>query len=266
MELQEELRGYVVTEDIQSLAQHLKNEDVLATQLNHKYKNDQTLLQWAVKNNRIESTKYLLTLGADRTLLDKYGLTPRELALNLGHRACATLLQLPPPPILDLRIINASSTSISLEWSDPTLPSTHYASILNYHIECYALQLNHKQIRSTTHTTYEFNQLLPAGEYLFRIWCESIAGWSPVSPSVCFFTSPAVPSAPPPIELHKVTTNGIYITWHASLYTYGSAIDDYELELMQTGAATQVWIRHFKQKGIKRDRFHTLLSLFILLY
>ncbi len=88
------IRSVIVQQDIETLEKLL----LQCPLLNAKYRDDHSFLHWAVKNNKVESIRFLLKAGADRYIEDSYGLTPYRLALNMKHSDCAEVLRLPPPP------------------------------------------------------------------------------------------------------------------------------------------------------------------------
>ncbi len=90
---------------------------------------------------------------------------------------------------------------------------------------------------TSTTPQYEFNNLLPANEYIFQIWSESTAGWSNSSPILCFITAPEVPAQPDTVELLKITPNGLVIRWHSAEYDNGAVIDCYEIEVSFANAS-----------------------------
>ena len=43
---------------------------------------------------------------------------------------------------------------------------------------------------------------------------------------------PACPAEPPPVEMLRLSTNAVYLTWHPPAHDNGAKIDLYQLELI----------------------------------
>lgn len=77
-----------------------------------------------------------------------------------------------------------------------------------------------------------FTNLLPDVVYVIRAKCFSLAGWSDFCKPIRPITVSYVPDIPDPLEICKVTTNGVLLQWHPPLRTNGRKVDYYQLEVI----------------------------------
>jgi ankyrin repeat protein len=67
-------------------------------------KKAQTALHFAAQSGRSEICRLLLEKGADRTLANKKGQLPFQLAAAYGYVECREVLKHPPTPILHITV------------------------------------------------------------------------------------------------------------------------------------------------------------------
>lgn len=95
--------------------------------------------------------------------------------------------------------------------------------------------VDHKHGYGQNLTTKErslvISNLKPSSGHGFVILSHSVAGWSVQSEKLIHFTLPAAPTAPPAVDLLKVTKNGVLVAWHPPENDNGGLINMYKLEM-----------------------------------
>jgi hypothetical protein len=89
-------------------------------------------------------------------------------------------------------------------------------------------------------TTVIFSNLTPATAYRIRGKCRSLSGWSHLSTPVVQQTLAYVPDPPDPVDICKISTNGLLLSWRAPRTDNGQAIDYYQIELMDAKMAEPI--------------------------
>eukprot|EP01038_Epipyxis_sp_PR26KG_P006935 gene6935-9489_t len=92
---------------------------------------------------------------------------------------------------------------------------------------------NHYQLQ------YQVLGLMPNMQYSFKVRCRSKSGWSDFSKLSKGWTLPSRPSAPPPVEIIKISVNGLLTTFYPSDRMNGSEIDHYQLEVVDYNLSIQ---------------------------
>ena len=85
-----------------------------------------------------------------------------------------------------------------------------------------------------------FTNLLPDVVYIIRAKCFSLAGWSDFCKPIQPVTVSYVPDIPDPLQICKVTTNGVLLQWHPPLRTNGRKVDHYQLEVIDARSTGSV--------------------------
>ena len=150
---------------------------------------------------------------------------------------------------------------IGVTWDPPTQNLVHHSPILEYNIDCWPVdpdlprdyvteksiltENSNKisEIRMSANGTGDFTEktpafvhfvgLIPSKEYNIRVKSRSLAGWSRYCRPVTFSTKPHVPDQPDPVEIIKVSTNGLLLHWHPPLRSNGFPVEFYQLELVE---------------------------------
>jgi hypothetical protein len=127
--------------------------------------------------------------------------------------------------------------TIQVEWRPPTLHREHHAAIQDYAVALCPEQAVFEDFANarmyyTADLTMIIDNLLPSEKYKLRVRCRSASGWSDWSTWVFAQTLCAVPEAPLPVEIVKVSINGLLLRWEAPARDNGHVIDHYELEIM----------------------------------
>jgi hypothetical protein len=86
-----------------------------------------------------------------------------------------------------------------------------------------------KTLTSLLHYTYR--DLYPSCQYRFRIRCRSASGWSEFNSWIFGKTLAHRAEAPLPLEVRKISVNGMVFTWFPPKRDNGFPIDFYQLEL-----------------------------------
>lgn len=202
-------------------------------------KKGQTCLHFAAMSGRSEIIKVLLDSGADRNLLNHNGLAAYEVANDQGHIEAREILKQVPTPIQVSSVSDATCTSISLTWDPPILDHKIYAKVVEYMVEWQPLGVatevghgNRFYVGNQLH--FKMINLLPATGHSFFIYSKSLAGWSLPSSKITYFTLPDRPTPPPPVEIHKITTNGILFACLPPFRENGSSVIYYEVEVIDS--------------------------------
>lgn len=195
-----------------------------------------TALHFAAASGRSEIATLLINYQADRTIPNHRGVLPFEIAKEQGYQECCALLKYPPPEIQHASIVDCTHTSITVEWTPPILKERLHSKILNYIVEWVPLdqaKYGHGQQFETTETTFTVNNLHPASGHSFVFYSRSISGVSKLSTCMTIhFTLCTVPDQPPPVELLKVTKNGMLLNWHDPESDNGANLLLWELEVV----------------------------------
>ncbi len=86
--------------------------------------------------------------------------------------------------------------------------------------------------QNTTELSLKYHNLIPATAYKFYIKAYSVSGWNAYCRPLIYHTLSSYPEQPPPLEVIKITTNGLLLTWHAPLRNNGHEIEHYQIELI----------------------------------
>lgn len=134
----------------------------------------------------------------------------------------------------------SSSATATAKTSVVSLPTTNVS--LDY---IYEKKIQEGVTAGST-ATCTFTNLLPSNMYSIRVKCQSLSGWSPFCLSVTPTTLQYVPDAPEPIEICKITPNGLLLSWHPPYRCNGLPVDFYQLELID--------VNKHKQQQILADK------------
>jgi hypothetical protein len=195
-----------------------------------------TALHFAAQSGRCAIAMLLLDKGADRTLTDFSGMVPCEIADDQGHAECREILKQVPPEIQFAQVTNCTDKTITLQWATPvTIPHLH-SNIDEFMVthEPVDSKNGSGQQYSTKRTSLTVKDLTPSTGHSFVIMSHSVSGWSKPSAKIIHFTLPAAPSAPPQVDMLKVTKNGILIAWHPPEFENGGQVDLYQIEMTDT--------------------------------
>jgi len=147
---------------------------------------------------------------------------------------------------VDLTATLITTNTITVTWSPPTLQYSIHSAILEYYLECYPQEdnlptdyISEKRFDGDMQPLEcMFTNLLPDVVYIVRAKCYTLAGWSDFSKSIKPLTVSYVPDIPEPLQICKVTTNGILLQWHPPLRTNGRRVDHYQLEIIDARSAS----------------------------
>lgn len=89
-------------------------------------------------------------------------------------------------------------------------------------------------------TQVMFSNLVPATTYRIRGKCRSLSGWSHFCPTILQRTLAYVPNAPDPVDICKVSTNGLLLSWRKPSTDNGLPVDFYQIELIDAKMAEPV--------------------------
>ena len=197
-------------------------------------KHGMTALHYAAQSGREEVCQALLDSGADRTMVTYEGKQAFEIARYQGHKYCADLLKHVPPEITQVELITRSTTSISIEWEIPRIDLSYMAPVTYYsvmHEPTDSKRCGYGNQYRCEENKFSIDNLPPATGHSFKIISHSISGMSPASAKVIHFTLPDVPVAPNPIELLKISKNGLFLSWHPPKYDNGSKVSMYQVQI-----------------------------------
>lgn len=195
----------------------------------------QTALCFAALSGRAEVVKLLLDAGADRTITCYAGLMPYQHAEEQGYTQVREILKFPPPEIIQLKVTGQTFDSISISWHPPTIKPEIHSVVEEFSVEWCPLGdpyvVGHGDRYFMTNNFFTKTGLPPATGHKFMVYSRSPSGWSPPSTKIIHFTLPTKPPAPPPVEVLKVTTNGLLFSWSPPPKDNGAFITFYELEV-----------------------------------
>eukprot|EP01041_Mallomonas_annulata_P007584 gene7584-15544_t len=199
-----------------------------------------TALHFAAQSGRIEISQKLLENGADRAALDFRNMLPFEVAKEHGQFEARELLKHLPPEIQNCQVIDCTAYSISLRWLAPVIHANVHARINEFIVlHEYVDEIPQRIIKyRTKECIITVSNLQPSTGHGFSFYSQSVAGLSKPSPKVIFFTLPAMPDAPPKVEMLKVTQNGLVLAWHPPATDNGSKLDMYQLEMTSEPPST----------------------------
>ncbi len=95
--------------------------------------------------------------------------------------------------------------------------------------------ISHVHPEHTKELRLKVHNLYPATPYHFYVKVRSLSGWTEYSRPFLYHTLASRPEPPSPIEVIKITTNGLLLTWHAPVRDNGHALDFYQIELIDAG-------------------------------
>jgi hypothetical protein len=196
-----------------------------------------TPLHFAAMSGRVEIVKILLDAGADRDIANYNGQVPFQVAADQGHVECREILKAPPLPVPIVTITGATARSIQLKWEEPLVDPAIHAKITEFMIEWTPignpLEVGNGDRFFPGYTySYEKTDLLPATGHNFMIYVKSLAGWSAPSSKLTYFTLPDRPSTPPPVEIFRITNNGLLFSCLPPKRDNGSRVAMYEVEVI----------------------------------
>ena len=85
-----------------------------------------------------------------------------------------------------------------------------------------------------------FTNLTPACRYRIRTKCRSLSGWSKFCQTITVTTLCYVPDPPEPVDICKVSTNGLLLSWQRPHSENGLSIDYYQIELIDAKMAIPI--------------------------
>lgn len=117
----------------------------------------------------------------------------------------------------------------------PPLPTDLDRSLLKVKMD-YIYQ----KYTNETITTVMFTNLIPSTTYCIRAKAFSVSGWSKFCRIVSQKTLAYVPDAPDPVDICKISTNGLLLSWYKPVRDNGMPVDFYQIELMDAKMAIPV--------------------------
>ena len=134
-----------------------------------------------------------------------------------------------PPSLINSTAI--TSSSISLSWNTPSLPSTSNNHVTEYYIQWTDLSSNNTNSGKSSTTTYTITNLTYSTKYEVKISSINGSGIGVLSESPIYFTTLSnLPSAPTNLSITRCTTghyNSIILKWTAPYDSGGSPITNY---------------------------------------
>ena len=111
-----------------------------------------------------------------------------------------------------------------------------------------------KYIDATKPTSVRFTNLLPCSTYCIRLKCRSLSGWSVFSKRIIVQETLAyVPEPPEPVDICKISTNGLLLQWMKPHRDNGLPVDYYQIELIDAKLAVPI-MQQERQAEIERNR------------
>lgn len=147
--------------------------------------------------------------------------------------------------------------SITVRWESPPLNVMFHSPIIEYMIDClpanwypedemhehehetilnhHIVPMDYEHPLSTEAPTQsvKFTNLISSTAYRFIVKCRSLSGWCNYSQPVVFYTLAWMPEKPAPMEVIKVTTNGLLLTWQPPIRNNGYPVDFYQIEILE---------------------------------
>jgi len=183
-------------------------------------------------------------------------------------------------------VVDHSISSITVQWTCPEINPTLHSEITEYFVECLPVGLSaeeeltltpvpctpalppinpsrsqalldvrpqidyiYQKYLDVTVTSVMFSNLMPCAEYSLRAKCCSMSGWSRFSPSITQCTKAYVPEPPDPVDVIKVSSNGLLLAWRKPYRDNGQKVDHYQIELIDAKMGVAVMHEEFLQSG-----------------
>ena len=213
----------------------------------------QTALHFAAQSGRIDVATILLENNADRTIKCFKGMMPFQLADDMGYSECREVLKLPSPIIPEITITQVTTRSISLSWVPPIIHHDVHSKTIEYMLEWTPIgkssDVGFGQQFIIPNLMFTVTDLLPSTGHEFCVRSRSLAGWSQPTVKIVGFTTSCPPDAPPPVEVLKITTNGIVLGWNNPLRDNGAPVDLFQLEVIDSETALN-HIKDEEERGV----------------
>ena len=122
----------------------------------------------------------------------------------------------------------------------PTTPALPPAPPLSKKQRSVSVDYIYQKYLDVTVTTALFSNLTPSTAYRLRAKASSVSGWSAFCPSIEQKTTCYVPEAPEPVDVCKVSTNGLLLSWRPPCRDNGLPVEFYQIELLDAKMATTI--------------------------
>jgi hypothetical protein len=164
-------------------------------------------------------------------------------------------------------MVEATISTITVTWRCPTINPAIHAEITDFFIDCLPENITREEegrltpvpatpalpkpvfapgsVNTAVRVDYIyqkycgvdvtqalFSNLTPCMPYRIRGKCYSVSGWSHFCAPIVASTVPYVPSTPDPVDICKISTNGLLLSWRKPERDNGSPIDFYQIELI----------------------------------
>lgn len=194
----------------------------------------QTALHFAAQSGRENICELLLEHGADRVVRNVKGLLASHLAEQQGHLRCREMLKFWPPTINHVSVVDAHTRSITVCWSPPAFDERLHSPVLEYAVEWKPAAGSGPTVRFSAgvELSYTVENLQPCSGHGLAVLSRSLAGWSKPSSKIVAFTQSCEPEAPSVVEILKIATNGMLISWLPPPSENGAPVDHYQLEIV----------------------------------
>lgn len=129
----------------------------------------------------------------------------------------------------NLHALNITTSSILLTWEPPT--TTGGSAIINYRIS-YVTQGNAVSPALSGNgsmTSYTIEGLNPGAMYNITVAAQNSVGFSAESTAVVVSTFPIVPSSPETLNIIRITSSTVDLTWSPPSYTGGATVTNYRI-------------------------------------
>ncbi len=179
-------------------------------------------------------TSYLLRIAAVNSLGTSEYLT-----------GSVTTSSVQPDAPQNLRYLNLTGTSLSLEWDSPK--SNGGSSIKDYVVEYSSnggtawISIPHTP---STYQQFSVTNLSKNSTYNFRVSATNEVGTSAPSNILSATTPITLPGIPTSPVFSKITSSSVVISWQAPLDDGGASISDYKVELSNDAGTTWTEITH----------------------
>jgi hypothetical protein len=166
-----------------------------------------------------------------------------------------------------LQMVEATISTITVTWRCPTINPAIHAEITDFFVDCLPEDITreeeslltpvpatpalpkpilapgransavrvdylHQKYCGVDVTQAMFSNLTPCMPYRIRGKCYSVSGWSHFCAPIIASTVPYVPNTPDPVDICKISTNGLLLSWRKPERDNGSPIDFYQIELI----------------------------------
>ena len=216
----------------------------------------QTALHFAAQSGRIDVANILLENNADRTIKCFKGMMPFQLAHDMGYLECREVLKLQSPVIPEVAIVHVTTRTITISWEPPIIHNDVHSKTIEYMLEWSPIGkpsvVGYGEQFKTPNLSFTVKNLLPSTGHEFCVRSRSQAGWSAPTVKIVGFTISCPPDAPPPVEVLKITTNGIVIGWNNPMRDNGAPVDMFQLEVIDSETAEK-HIEEEEQKRLEAD-------------